>query len=97
MSRAVWLCLALCGGDCYLIVAAALARVINFVARVVVKFAWYFEFEVRRFGCRGIAADLPCAVVVLHINLVASFPIEVSGGVIHRCTSILFPARYERG
>ena len=82
-------------GDCHLVVTAILAWVINLVGGMVIELTRYLEIEIAGLACWTIAAHLPCAVIVLYIDFVACFPIEVAAVVIHRCTGLRWIASYK--
>lgn len=96
VGGAVRLGLRLGGGDGYLVLGAVLAGIVDSVRGLGLELAGDVELKRSRLSRWGIAALLPYVVVVLHIDVIASLPVEGAGSVVHRGAT-LGRAGHERG
>ena len=88
MCSAIRLCLILCCWDRYIVISSILTRIINLIRSFICEFARNFKLKRCNLTSWSVIAYLPNIVVVLHVNLVACFPIESTAVIIHRCARL---------
>ena len=83
MLGVVWSCLRLISRDSYLAAVTILTQVINFITCTCAKLAWNFIIKRCYLTSWSVCTLLQYTVVVLYVDIVACFPIEVTAVVIH--------------